>query len=185
MQDRVQTLAAVGWTSAHRCAGDAVGERGDFDTSDPVVGRAVQGDASASLTRLKSARDQGFHRFLPCPGRGSTGQIGGTAVPRLARKAKNQALFRDVNERIADMADKFDAAVETQSFICECSRIGCTDRIELTLSEYARVRDDPTTFVLVVGHEDTDHEELLVKTSGYLIVRNKPGLPAEIARETA
>ena len=45
-------------------------------------------------------------------------------MPRVARKTRNQALFREVNERIADVAAGFDAPAQTQEFICECSAAG-------------------------------------------------------------
>jgi hypothetical protein len=35
------------------------------------------------------------------------------------------------------------------------------------------------------GHEEMDHETVVERTHGYLLVRNKPGVAARIARETA
>jgi hypothetical protein len=106
-------------------------------------------------------------------------------MPRVERKARNQALFRQVNERIAEQASNWEAQPEAQLFICECSRIGCTAQVELPALAYARVREDPTTFLILGGHEDLDHEEVLADEGNYLIVRNRPGPAAEIARETA
>ncbi len=107
------------------------------------------------------------------------------AMPRVGRKARNQALFRQVNERIAEQAAGWEVQTEAQSFVCECSRTGCTEQIELPVLAYARVREDPTTFLILRGHEDLEHEEVLADEGGYLIARNRPGLAAEIARETA
>jgi hypothetical protein len=105
-------------------------------------------------------------------------------VPRVERKAKNQALFRQVNERIAELAAGEPADL-MQVVICECSRIGCAETLELLPSEYELVRADPTTFVVIAGHEDTDHEEVLLRTPAYLIVRNKAGVAETVARQTA
>jgi len=93
-----------------------------------------------------------------------------------ARKAKNQALFREVNERIAELAARFEVATGPQTFICECSQAGCTEYLELPVAAYTRSRDDPATFVIRAGHEDLDHETVLERTDGYLLVRNKPGV---------
>ena len=106
-------------------------------------------------------------------------------MPQVARKARNQALFREVNERIAELAARFDVASGPQAFVCECSHLGCTASLELPAAAYSRLRDDPTTFLLLNGHEDLDHETVIERTHGYLLVRNKPGVAAQIARATA
>lgn len=105
-------------------------------------------------------------------------------MPRIARKAQNQALFREVNERIAEVSSRFHTT-EPQAFICECSRTGCNDVVYLSADAYARVRNDPTTFLVLRGHEDPDHETVVGDQYGYLIVANKPGVAERIAKETA
>ena len=76
--------------------------------------------------------------------------------------ARTEALFREVNERIAESAQRFDAT-ET-NFVCECADPTCTHRVGTTLEEYERVRDEGATFLLVPGHED-DRVEAVVETS--------------------
>ena len=66
------------------------------------------------------------------------------------RRATTEALFRDVNERIAESAESFDA--EHTEFICECSDPNCTHRVSASLAEYEDVRSEPTTFLLAPGH---------------------------------
>jgi hypothetical protein len=66
------------------------------------------------------------------------------------RRALNEALFRDVNERIAETAERFDA--EKTEFVCECSDPSCTERVPATLAEYEGVRKKSTTFLLAPGH---------------------------------
>jgi hypothetical protein len=39
-------------------------------------------------------------------------------------------------------------------FVCECSDSGCVEKVLLTRAEYADVRDYPTRFFLVPGHEN-------------------------------
>jgi transcription initiation factor TFIID subunit TAF12 len=75
------------------------------------------------------------------------------------RRATNEALFRDVNERIAESAERFDA--EETDFVCECADPNCTDRVSASLAEYGQVRAEPTTFLVVPGHEEDDIERVV------------------------
>lgn len=85
-----------------------------------------------------------------------------------SRIARTEALFRDVNERIAEAAERFD--VQAAQFICECADVECTDRVEATLDDYEHARADGARFLLVPGHEDT-RVERVVRTQGrYRIV---------------
>lgn len=86
----------------------------------------------------------------------------------LEQRATTEALFRDVNERIAESAERFDAA-ETE-FICECSDPSCTHRVAVSLGEYEEVRGDPATFLLVPGHEQDDIERVVSDRGRFRIV---------------
>ena len=65
--------------------------------------------------------------------------------------AKTEALFPEVNERIAESAAGFDA--DTPEFICEC--------VAATLDEYEEVRADGATFLLTPGHEQAGIEQVV------------------------
>ena len=96
-------------------------------------------------------------------------------MPRLARKARNMAVFRRMNERISEIAISVDeAAVQPQPFICECAHIGCTEVMLIPVSAYAEVRDDPTTFLVLPGHDDDQDDDVLLQLPDYSIVRPKP-----------
>jgi hypothetical protein len=84
------------------------------------------------------------------------------------RRAKTEALFRDVNERIAESALRFNA--EITQFVCECADPTCTHRVEATLDEYEDVRADATTFLLVPGHEHDDLERVVADRGRFHIV---------------
>jgi len=75
------------------------------------------------------------------------------------RIARTEALFRNVNERIAETAERFDSS--TAEFVCECSDQQCTERVEATMEEYEQVREEGTHFLLRPGHEDTRVERVL------------------------
>ena len=56
--------------------------------------------------------------------------------------ARTEALFRNVNEEISDASVRFDA--EVGEFVCECGDPTCTEHVEVPLTEYETVREDPT-----------------------------------------
>ena len=84
------------------------------------------------------------------------------------RRATTEALFRDVNERIAESAERFDAT--GTEFVCECSDADCTHRVPASLAEYEEVRADPTTFLLAPGHEQQDIERVVSDRGRFRIV---------------
>jgi len=84
------------------------------------------------------------------------------------RIATTEAIFRNVNERIAESAQRFDA--DEAEFVCECGDRACTHRIEASLDDYERVRADPTRFLLVPGHEDERVERVVERRSRFSVV---------------
>jgi hypothetical protein len=103
-------------------------------------------------------------------------------VPRIERKARNQELFRHVNEAIAKVSAGFE--VGTQEFICECAHTGCTAQLTVPAEVYARVRDDPARFLVLRGHEDRVHEVVVEDLGECLIVQAAPEETAEVAVST-
>ena len=68
--------------------------------------------------------------------------------------ARNNAVFRDANEAIADAASRHGLDDgRLVPFVCECSDRGCTKVIRLTLDDYRRIRDNPRWFAHARGHE--------------------------------
>ena len=84
------------------------------------------------------------------------------------KRARTESLFRDVNERIAEGADQFDA--DNTQFVCECADPNCTHRLAATLEEYEDVRADGATFMLTPGHADTEIERVLEDRGRFQIV---------------
>ena len=89
------------------------------------------------------------------------------------KRARTESLFRDVNERIAESAQRFDA--DSTQFVCECADAGCTHRLEATLDEYERVRADGATFMLAHGHEHDDIERVVADRGRFQIVEKIQG----------
>ena len=104
--------------------------------------------------------------------------------PREERIARNEALFRNVNERVRELAEGFSglepALIE---FVCECGSADCTESLGLTLEVYERVRSDPTHFVIVPGHEIPGVEDVVELHERYHVVR-KHEEEAQIAIKT-
>lgn len=84
------------------------------------------------------------------------------------RRATTEALFRDVNERIAESAERFDA--DETDFVCECSDPNSTHRVSASLMEYEGVRADPTTFLVAPGHEEGDIERVVASRGRFHVV---------------
>jgi hypothetical protein len=84
------------------------------------------------------------------------------------RRATNEALFRDVNERIAESAERFEA--DHTEFVCECADPSCTHRVTASLVEYEEVRADSTTFLVLPGHEQGDIERVVSDRGRFRIV---------------
>jgi hypothetical protein len=99
-------------------------------------------------------------------------------MPRDERKIHNQALFRAVNQRIAELSAELEAPADgaLPSFICECPRIGCRDFVRAPLEVYNRVRDDSALFLVLKGHEDR-REPIVADLGAYLIVRSDEPAP--------
>ena len=78
---------------------------------------------------------------------------------REMRVAHTEALFRDVNERIAESAGRFEA--RDAEFVCECADPACAERVPATLEQYEEVRSDGTHFLLSPGHEFPEVERVV------------------------
>ena len=97
--------------------------------------------------------------------------------------AKNEALFRQVNERIEEINEKLDPG-GLSDFLCECGDDDCTTPISLTLKEYEEVRSAPTHFAIAHGHEVIDVERVIATTERFAVVEKFPGQAGRIAVET-
>ena len=97
------------------------------------------------------------------------------------RAARNEALFREVNERMLSLAGGH-AEPEETGFVCECSTEGCTRRLHVPVQVYEAVRADPRHFLVTPGHEGP-FERVVEQGEGFTIVE-KEGEAGEIAEET-
>lgn len=84
------------------------------------------------------------------------------------RIATTEAIFRNVNERIAETAERFDS--QSAEFVCECGDRACTHRVEASLDKYDQVRQDATHFLLAPGHENERFERVVEQKRRYAVV---------------
>ena len=87
------------------------------------------------------------------------------------RFARNEAIFREVNERVADVTD---SEARMTNFLCECGNLDCVEEISLTDAEYRKLRSNAATFAVVPGHALGDVETIIEKTNRFHIVEKHP-----------
>ena len=90
---------------------------------------------------------------------------------REVRIAHTEALFRDVNERIAESAGGFDA--RDAEFVCECADPACAERVPATLDQYEDVRSESTHLLLAPGHQLSEVERVVKRPHKRLVVVEK------------
>jgi hypothetical protein len=85
------------------------------------------------------------------------------------RVRENEEAFAKANERIRASAERYDFD-EAVPFLCECSRLTCTESIRLSLTDYREARARAEAFILVPGHDDPHVERIVADGTGYVLV---------------
>jgi hypothetical protein len=98
------------------------------------------------------------------------------------RAGRNQALFREVNERVEELHGAR-SDEDFADFICECADDACTERIAVPLRVYEEVRANPRRFIIHPGHQHSDLENVVGVEQGFLIVE-KHGAAGRVAAAT-
>lgn len=101
---------------------------------------------------------------------------------RRERAGRNESLFREVNERVEEIANSFGADTNTIRFICECAGTDCAETIQMTVNEYEALRSVPERFAIADGHQIPDVERTVEKSTRYVIVE-KIGAGEEVAKD--
>ncbi len=82
------------------------------------------------------------------------------------RAARNEALFREVNENIARLEERHGTTATEPAYVCECADAGCAEQIAIDPEAYRRVRADPRLFFVRPGHEDPQLERVVERHEG-------------------
>jgi hypothetical protein len=86
------------------------------------------------------------------------------------RTARNEAIFREINEGIR--RGRWPGEEQSiMSFRCECASLGCTQMLPLSFQDYERIRNHPRQFLVAPGHERLDVEVVVDTHPTYLVVQ--------------
>lgn len=99
---------------------------------------------------------------------------------REARAARNQALFRSINERIESLNEAFEHVTQTFTVACECADMTCVEMLDVAPGEYEGVRAESRQFIVRTGHIYPDVETVVREADGYVIVE-KVAAAGEVA----
>jgi hypothetical protein len=87
------------------------------------------------------------------------------------RRAENQALRREANERILDVIVHIEAVGRASiDVICECGDDDCRSLFPMDEADYAQIRADDALYVVARGHERDEFERVVRRADGYSVV---------------
>jgi hypothetical protein len=85
------------------------------------------------------------------------------------KAARNQSLFREVNERVEHLQRGW-AHLSEIDFDCECADDSCTARVSMTIAEYEQIRARPERFFVLSEHVYPEVEVVVAKNERYWTV---------------
>jgi hypothetical protein len=88
---------------------------------------------------------------------------------RELRRGRNESLFREVNEQIAQLGERHRA--NRLEIVCECSNRNCSEPVSISVSEYEEARSDPLTFIVRAGHIDPTVERAIGQRGDHVFVQ--------------
>lgn len=88
-------------------------------------------------------------------------------------KARNEEIFRNVNERIEGVSQTVPATEPTMAFLCECDDLECHGKIEATRAQYESVRAVSTHFIVLPGHVDPEVEHVVFSDDRFVVVEKE------------
>jgi hypothetical protein len=89
---------------------------------------------------------------------------------REVRAARNQALFRAVNEKIVELNQALSEIEGAVSIACECSQVECVSLLKIAPAAYRAIRESPRTFAVLPEHVETGVERVVSNHDGYAVV---------------
>jgi hypothetical protein len=90
-------------------------------------------------------------------------------MERQRRIEENEKLFREVNERVAEMHKGFQTGPDPE-WVCECGDESCFDKVAVSLADYQEIRARNDWFFIRPGHEKLDVERVVQQRDGYYVV---------------
>ena len=99
----------------------------------------------------------------------------GPKVTAQERELPSRSLRREINERIAELIERFhdsEAGDPAMTAFCECGSDECMAPIAMTLGEYQAVRAGPTRWVISSAHIDTSADSIIARRNGYALIEH-------------
>lgn len=93
-----------------------------------------------------------------------------TSPSRIERIGRNEARFRDINERLEHGLRQLPDMPDVLAFVCECGDRNCAAHVHLTLAEYEAVRSDSRHFAVIPGHVARDTERVVASHDRFEVV---------------
>lgn len=103
---------------------------------------------------------------------------------REERAARNEAMFRAVNEEMCGLNKGFASITDEYAIVCEYAGLSCTETLLIRPLDYFAIRGNPRQFMVVVGHVYPDVERVVAESDGYVVVE-KTGAAAVVAEAVA
>jgi hypothetical protein len=89
-------------------------------------------------------------------------------MDRQERMIENEKLFREVNERVADLQDNFSAP--DPEWVCECGDGTCFAKVAVPTEDYQQIRAHGDWFLITPGHEKADIERIVRRSAEFVVV---------------
>ena len=102
----------------------------------------------------------------------------------MRRVGHNEALYRQVNERVEDLNEAFGAVTGDFAIVCECGDLECMEQITVPHAVYERTRANPSRFILKPGHDAQDLEQIVETERDYVIVEKSFAAARRLAEQT-
>jgi hypothetical protein len=100
----------------------------------------------------------------------ATGQERGVVAEHITKAV----MAREVNERVVEIARTFGEITPGEqtllTFVCECTRVECYERVELTRPEYEEARRGGDHYVIRPEHSLEPGEREAARTERYAVV---------------
>jgi hypothetical protein len=103
---------------------------------------------------------------------------------RIRRIGENEALYREVNERVEEINDAFGTITGVFDVTCECGSLECAEQITVPREVYEQARANAARFIIKPGHEFPEAEHVVERHEAYVIVHKDPGPARRVAEET-
>jgi hypothetical protein len=89
-------------------------------------------------------------------------------MDRQERIIENEKLFREVNERVADLQGDF--SDPDPEWVCECGDETCFEKVNVPAEDYQQIRAHDDWFVITPGHEKADIERIVRQNGEFVVV---------------